>query len=372
MMRCYVTQDQQEHIDLFEQDGKDRLPFFRITQDLGQTLIDLYYGDFEAAYSTISEIGKELGSLTGQDTDEAIWKKIYAQLENLTKTHYLFGVLLPVVFSFYREYSHNGVQNIDKDAIRKFGNTFYDIVKDVRTLVESCFNEEEEDGGYTLAERYREASNSGYLKFDTMQYSHVCTEELLVGNGHMDNPVNWDVDTMHKQGITTVFQEVLYPDTLLDLYNYLKAQSLRAGIRIRPCKHCGRYFLVIGNSKLEYCDRLIEGSTKTCRQMGSVRNYTNRQMENPVIRAYTKAYKTHNARVRYGMMTKEEFQSWSKAARWRRMNASRGKYRRRISKRGSTTTKRNCSPCWGLYQCTSGKKVRFVGVTVSFLTERGP
>jgi hypothetical protein len=48
-------------------------------------------------------------------------------------------------------------------------------------------------------------------------------------------------------------------------------------------------------------------------------------MENPVIRAYTKAYKTHNARVRYGMMTKEEFLSWSKAARWRRDECIAGK-----------------------------------------------
>lgn len=325
MMRCYVTQDNQEHIDLFELNGKDRLPYFRIAQDLGQTLIDLYYGDFEAAYSIISEIGKELGSLTGKDTAEAIWKKIYEQIEDLTKKHFLFGALLPIAFSLYREHIHNWDENVDKDDIRKFGNTFYDIVKDAQTLVESCFNEEEDDGGYTLAERYRAASDSGALKFDTMQYSHVCTEELLIGNGHMDNPVNWDVDTMRRQGITTVFQEVLYPDTLLDLYNYIKAQCLRAEIRIRPCKHCGRYFLVIGNSKLEYCDRLIEGSTKTCRQMGSVRNYTSRQMENPIIRAYTKAYKTHNARVRYGMMTKEEFQSWSRAARWRRDECVAGK-----------------------------------------------
>ncbi len=325
MMRCYVTQDNQEHIDLFERNGKDRRPYFRITQDLGQTLIDLYYGNFEAAYSTISEIGKELSSLTGQDTDEAIWQGIYTQAQELIKTHYFFGALFQMLFAIYREYSNNGVEHIDKDAVRKFGNTFYDLVKDVHPLVESCFNEEEAENGYTLAERYREASYSGRLKFDTMQYSRVCTEEMLVGNGHMDNPYNWDVDMMRRQGITSVFQEVLYPDTLLDLYNYLKAQSLRAGVRMRPCKHCGRYFLVIGNSKLEYCDRLIEGSTKTCREMGAVRNYTNRQMENPVVRAYTKAYKTHNARVRYGIMTKEEFQSWSKQARWRRDECTAGK-----------------------------------------------
>ncbi|NCB65194.1 MAG: hypothetical protein EOM48_03370 [Bacilli bacterium] len=28
------------------------------------------------------------------------------------------------------------------------------------------------------------STNARYLKFDTMQYSHVCMEELLVGKGY--------------------------------------------------------------------------------------------------------------------------------------------------------------------------------------------
>lgn len=33
-------------------------------------------------------------------------------------------------------------------------------------------------------------------------------------------------------------------------------------------------------------------------------------LSNPITRAYNRAYKTHNARIRYGTMTRAEFQTW--------------------------------------------------------------
>ena len=67
--------------------------------------------------------------------------------------------------------------------------------------------------------------------------------------------------------------EVLYLETVLDLYCYLKSLYLRGEVRFKPCKHCGRYFVLTGNGSTEYCNRPILGSTKTCRQIGAVRIY---------------------------------------------------------------------------------------------------
>ena len=102
-------------------------------------------------------------------------------------------------------------------------------------------------------------------------------------------------------------REVLYPNTVCDLYNYLKAYCLRLPLPIHKCKNCGRYFVVTGNITQDYCTRLMEGSEKTCRQMGAVVQYQSRQMKNPATREFTRSYKAHNARVRYGTMTKAEF-----------------------------------------------------------------
>jgi hypothetical protein len=112
--------------------------------------------------------------------------------------------------------------------------------------------------------------------------------------------------------------EVLYPDTLADLHKFIIAQYLQSNVKFKKCKNCRSYFAVLGNSKLEYCNRRIAGSKKTCRQVGSMLIYQTKKLENPINKAYTKAYKTHNARIRYGIMTHKEFEAWSIEARERR------------------------------------------------------
>ena len=74
----------------------------------------------------------------------------------------------------------------------------------------------------------------------------------------------------------------------------------------------------MGNTRLEFCDRLIDGSTKTCKEMGSLRLYEKRKLEELAIKEYKRSYKAHNARIRYGIMTKDEFSQWSKEAREKR------------------------------------------------------
>jgi len=130
---------------------------------------------------------------------------------------------------------------------------------------------------------------------------------------------------LHKQDIETALAEVLYPETVTDLYCYLKSLYLRREVRFKPCKHCGRYFVVTGNGGAEYCNRLIPGSSRTCRQIGAVRIYQSRQLENPAVKLFTKSYKTHNARVRYGTLTHEQFAEWSKEARAKRDECVSGK-----------------------------------------------
>lgn len=49
------------------------------------------------------------------------------------------------------------------------------------------------------------------------------------------------------------------------------------------------------------------------------------QMKNPATREFTRSYKAHNARVRYGTMTKAEFTAWSKDARAKRADCVAGK-----------------------------------------------
>lgn len=103
-----------------------------------------------------------------------------------------------------------------------------------------------------------------------------------------------------------------------DFTQFLLSAYLRQNVRFRICKYCGRYFGITGNPKTEFCDRLIDGSQKTCKEAGSLRLYEKKRLENPILRAYKRSYRAHNARIRYGIMTREEFNTWSQEARRQR------------------------------------------------------
>ena len=71
--------------------------------------------------------------------------------------------------------------------------------------------------------------------------------------------------------------------------------------------------------------RLIAGSTKTCKEAGSLKLYEKKLYEDPAIKEYKRSYKAHNARIRYGLMTREQFKAWSVEARQKRDQCLAGK-----------------------------------------------
>ena len=109
--------------------------------------------------------------------------------------------------------------------------------------------------------------------------------------------------------------EVLNTESMDELFSFWMSRYLKAQMKARPCKYCGRLFVPFLRQDSEYCDRLIEVSTKTCKEMGAIRLYERRKVEEPAVKEYKRSYKTHFARIAYGRMTEEEFKTWSERAR---------------------------------------------------------
>lgn len=109
--------------------------------------------------------------------------------------------------------------------------------------------------------------------------------------------------------------EVLNTEDADQFFCYMISKYLQAQLRMRLCKYCGRYFVLHGNSNQEYCDRPMDGSRCTCKEAGAMKLYVQRQNTDPAVRAYKRAYKTNYARIAYGLMTKEDFDAWSRQAR---------------------------------------------------------
>jgi len=314
----YITPERKECFALYDKTLGSRMTYLESTQDLGQCLIDLYDTDFYEAYCVLSEINK----LVQTEKDEAAWRKLLELSLPLCKVHPFFGLLAKELSELESAYAHG--QDADAAIVLSFANDFEAIVSDAKALIERCLDDRYQPD-YSTAERYREAHYDALLRFDDMRYGELATEEVMLDGPAYDSAYHYSVELLRERGIRTALREVLYPNTVRDLYNYLKAYCLRLPLPIHKCKNCGRYFVVTGNITQDYCTRLMEGSEKTCRQMGAVVQYQSRQMKNPAAREFTRSYKAHNARVRYGTMSKAEFTAWSKTAREKRDACVAGK-----------------------------------------------
>ena len=320
--RYYITPERKECYELYSMTLGCRRTLLEKTQDLGQCLVDLYDTDFHDTYCVLSEINKLLRPLTPEHKDETAWRKLLELAMPLCKVHPFFGLLIKELSDL--EENHAYGKNDTKDILLRFDRDFENIVSDAKALIEVCLDDRYQPN-YSTAERYREAHYDARLYFDDMRYGELATEEVMLERPAYDSAYNYSVEKLREQGIKTALREVLYPNTVRDLYNYLKGYCLRLPLPIHKCKNCGRYFVVTGNITQDYCTRLMEGSEKTCRQMGAVVQYQSRQMKNPATKEFTRSYKAHNARVRYGTMTKAEFTAWSKTAREKRADCVAGK-----------------------------------------------
>ena len=81
----------------------------------------------------------------------------------------------------------------------------------------------------------------------------------------------------------------------------------------QKCQNCGRPFFPMG--KAIYCDRIFNDKFQTCKRIGATKTYDKNLLENDAMREYRKAYKRYFARVRNGLITKDEFQNWAKKVR---------------------------------------------------------
>ena len=114
---------------------------------------------------------------------------------------------------------------------------------------------------------------------------------------------------------TDTFAEVLYPENIYDIIDFSLRNCIKQELSMRVCKSCGKYFAVTGYANSEYCNREFKDSGKTCKEVGAVRLLQNKLSTDPVHKAYSKAYKTRFARIKYRKISKEEFAAWSELAR---------------------------------------------------------
>ena len=108
---------------------------------------------------------------------------------------------------------------------------------------------------------------------------------------------------------------VLYSASILDMIDYSLRSCVERGITVRRCKNCGRYFPQTGRVSAEYCERPVPRGQQTCREAGAFQQWTKKQSDDPVFKAYRKEYKKRFAWIKAGRISDTDFYVWSERAR---------------------------------------------------------
>ena len=185
-----------------------------------------------------------------------------------------------------------------------------------------CVLESEDNGDMRKA--YLEKQSADAENFPQLSYGRLHLEAVYSG-GNVPYPYDDLLNFGAFSEPTAITAEVLNTESVSDLICFLLCRYLDMNLRFHACKFCGKLFGVVGNYKQEYCSRVIPGSEKTCKEMGSVRLYEKKIFSEPAIKEYKRSYKAHNARIRYGLMTREDFDKWAAEAREKRDACVAGK-----------------------------------------------
>lgn len=116
---------------------------------------------------------------------------------------------------------------------------------------------------------------------------------------------------------------VLYADTVADMISFSLQTCVERNITVRRCKNCGRYFAQTGRVSAEYCDRApLDGQT-SCRAIGAFQQWTLKQADDPVFKAYRREYKRRFAWIKAGRISDSQFYAWSEQAREQKKKCDR-------------------------------------------------
>ena len=86
----------------------------------------------------------------------------------------------------------------------------------------------------------------------------------------------------------------------------------------------GLTFAQTGRISAEYCDRApLDGQT-SCRAIGAFQQWTLKQADDPVFKAYRREYKRRLAWIKAGRISDGDFYAWSKQARAQKKRCGKG------------------------------------------------
>ena len=86
---------------------------------------------------------------------------------------------------------------------------------------------------------------------------------------------------------------------------------------------CAEMTLML-QSVTEYCERPVPRGEQVCRKIGAFKQWTKKQSDDPIFKAYRKEYKRRFAWIKAGRISGEAFYAWSEQARAQKKECDEG------------------------------------------------
>ena len=113
--------------------------------------------------------------------------------------------------------------------------------------------------------------------------------------------------------------------TITDILRFDIMQMVKNNTELKICRHCNLPFIPKGRADSAYCDRIANGETKPCNEIGALNVFKSNHENDEIFKAYQKSYRRMASRKRMKTISPEEFKAWSKQARRLRKDCYNGK-----------------------------------------------
>ena len=306
---------------------------------IGEGILDFCYTDFTKEQDGILLLGALFSSAKKREDivrnqDEVL----EAESSNMERTlssldRYLYQSVYSSIFPPY-------IENFTKNSIPMYIHYITEIQKEMLRRIEFVFDEEfypDELSKFLPCERYSLYSdvygtptdfireerftmngnlNPRYLKRGTIDTSEIAQRltsyEPTNKKSPLEKALGLEADRVQLFYHAPRFMAVEYRvSTVHDMLELEFTKMLELGTRLHKCKICGRYFIVKGNYVSDYCNRIREGQTRTCQQIGAQRKYDERLKTDEAVALFRKYYKRYYARTKVNQIKPDKFREWN-------------------------------------------------------------
>lgn len=284
--------------------------------NIGESAISfLYFNENDYILDWLSH-SETLVQELKMDIDSPLkWQPFITIAEIAIKHPYYFILYSAINNAYKRKLKDVDGNLLPDDFLVKIGSGYCTLRLYLQNMIDNYFDVTEKNG-QTLIERLLSKPSQ-----KAIQYPNVYSEIVPVGV-YNESISSGAYNENEKPQYT--LSEVLRPHEPDDIGHFFFVQYLKEGIQYKRCQNCLRYFVTTGKTNVKYCDRIVAGTEKTCKQIAPKVTFLAKAEEKPAEKLFNKVSKTMYSRVSAGKYSKQLYKEWSKEARQKRDACSAG------------------------------------------------